>query len=68
MTEPEQRATALGHDMEWDPPAAVTATSRWTCKTCGSAVLDYRGNVYGSAIEKTCDEAKAALERVLVRV
>jgi hypothetical protein len=55
--EPVRRAAALGHQVEWDPPAAMTAGKRWTCTACGAAVLDYCGNVYGSAVERTCQQA-----------
>lgn len=55
---PVEMAERLGHTVENDPPAALTATERWTCKRCGSAVLRAgTGNVYGSAVEETCDEA-----------
>jgi hypothetical protein len=57
-TAPEA-AVAKGHTLEWDPPAAMTAALRWTCSDCESSVIDYRGNVYGSATEKTCEQAKA---------
>lgn len=50
------RAEALGHWVEHDPPAAMTAARRWTCARCGAAVLDYLGNIYGSAVEKMCEE------------
>lgn len=63
---PMQRAEALGHTVKWDPPFASSA-SRWTCTRCQAAVLKNRGHVYGSAIEKTCDQAKADLERVMGR-
>lgn len=48
------KGEADGHDLEWDPPAAMTAARRWTCRTCGNAVIDYCGNVYGSATEQPC--------------
>lgn len=51
---PDQQAAALGHDVEWDPPHALSSVSRWTCKTCGNAVLKAGRNVYGSAVEKPC--------------
>lgn len=51
-------ATDLGHTPVWDPPAAMTAALRWTCP-CSATVLDYRGNVYGSATEKPCAHAAA---------
>jgi hypothetical protein len=51
---PPKQAVDLDHDLEWDPPAAMTAAKRWTCRACGSTVLDYLGNVYGSAAEQAC--------------
>lgn len=42
------------HTLEWDPPAALTAAKRWTCTACGYAVLDYDGNIYGSAVINPC--------------
>jgi hypothetical protein len=53
---PPNVAVQLGHTLEWNPPHALTSARRWTCKTCGAAVLDYHGNVYGSAVENTCEE------------
>jgi len=53
------KATANGHTVEWDPPASLTAARRWTCTRCGDAVLDYNGNVYGGAVDRTCDESVA---------
>ena len=50
------KAQELGHTVEWDPPAALTRARRWTCTCCGATVLDYCGNVYGSAVEMTCQE------------
>lgn len=55
-------ATEKGHTIEWDPPAALTAARRWTCRRCGNAVLDYQGNVYGGALQITCDESIARWE------
>lgn len=56
---PALRAAAIGHVMEWDPPAALTSLSRWTCTRCGEAVL-YRepeaGSEYGSALTEPCKE------------
>jgi hypothetical protein len=48
-------ATARGHAPVWDPPAALTGTSRWTC-LCGRAVLKLRwgGSVYDSAVDEDC--------------
>lgn len=57
-TEPVLRAEALGHIVEWDPPSGLSSASRWTCtnRRCGAAVLEYNGNIYGSAVEKTCEQ------------
>jgi len=52
--EPVVVAEALGHAVEWDPPAALTEARRWTCSRCGDAVLDYRGNIYGGAANRSC--------------
>lgn len=63
MTTPAPaKATDLGHAPVWDPPAAMTAALRWTCP-CGATVLDYRGNVYGSATEQACTRAEAVSAR-----
>lgn len=45
-----------GHILEWDPPAALTATHRWTCADpqCGRAVLIRDNIVYGSATVEVC--------------
>jgi hypothetical protein len=51
-----QRALDLGHDLVWDPPAAITSVWRWTCRRCDRAVLDRAGVVYGSAVEAQCVE------------
>lgn len=48
------RAEALGHAVEWDPPWGMTAARRWTCTRCSATVLDYSGNIYGSAVTSTC--------------
>lgn len=53
-----QAKVKAGHTLEWDPPV-LSSVRRWTCKTCGDAVLDCRGNVYGGATERTCDESLA---------
>ena len=52
------KATGLGHTVEWNPPAAITAARRWTRTACGSAVLDYDGRIYGSATEITCEASQ----------
>lgn len=56
---PEDVADKLkeGHSVESDPPHALSAASRWTCVTCGDAVLKYGSNVYGGATERTCEES-----------
>lgn len=46
-------AVANGHDLHWDPPAAMTAALRWTCP-CGDAAIRYGTNEYGSATERPC--------------
>lgn len=51
---PPAKATSRGHAPQWDPPFA-SAALRWTCP-CGAAVLDYHGNVYGSATTKDCPQ------------
>lgn len=51
-------ATERGHKVEHDPPAGMTAARRWTCVTCGDAVIDYLGNIYGGAIDRTCEESQ----------
>lgn len=48
-----QKATALGHKMEWDPPGLSSAT-RWTCSACGRAALYAGGPLYGTALEIPC--------------
>ncbi len=56
---PVEQAEALGHTVENDPPHGLSAVSRWTCTTCGAAVLVRGGVTYGSAIEKTCEQYAA---------
>lgn len=46
-----------GHDLEDDSPGGISSVQRWTCKRCGSAILRYRGNVYGSALDTACATA-----------
>ena len=48
-----------GHTFESDPPHALTSVSRWTCTTCGDAVLLNGHVVYGSATQRTCAESVA---------
>lgn len=54
---PPERATRLGHVVEWDPPHGLSSVERWTCVQCGSAVLRSNGNVYGSAVDGECVDA-----------
>jgi hypothetical protein len=61
---PVERATTLGHTVEWDPPHALSSVRRWTCTVCSEAVLEREGHVYGEAIEKTCEEAQAVWRRI----
>jgi hypothetical protein len=43
------------HNVEWDPPAALTSVKRWTCRNCGLAVLQAAdGHFYGSALTEEC--------------
>lgn len=58
-TEPAKRATAKGHDVEHDPPFGLTSADRWTCRVCGDAVLIYGHNIYGGALDRTCEESVA---------
>jgi hypothetical protein len=48
----------LGHTVESDPPAALTAVQRWTCTTCGDAILRNGGITYGGATERTCEQSQ----------
>lgn len=59
MTSPVERAQALGHQVEDDAPGGVSRVQRWTCTVCGDAVLSYNGNIYGGAVERTCEESQA---------
>lgn len=62
-TEPLVRARSLGHQVQWDPPVGVfTSGRRWTCTTCGSAVLVVHHNIYGGVVERTCAESLALRE------
>lgn len=58
---PPAAAIINGHDLAWDPPAAMTAARRWTCRRrdCGAAAIRYEANEYGTACEQTCDEVAA---------
>lgn len=62
--EPVRRAAEMGHQVEHDPPAGLTRADRWTCKVCGDAVLIYGSNIYGSAVDMTCDESVAKWKRL----
>lgn len=55
-------ARRFGHTLDWDPPAAITAIRRWTCRDCSSTLLDDRGHLYGDAIEQTCQEAVSGVK------
>lgn len=57
LRKPITVAESLGHTVESDPPAAITAAERWTCTKCGDAVLRYRDVIYGSASAKECTGA-----------
>ena len=59
-----ERARAQGHAVESDPPAGMTAARRWTCTVCGNAVLVYGSNIYGSAVDQTCEESVASWKRL----
>jgi hypothetical protein len=51
-------AVKAGHTFESDAPANVLGSvSRWTCTTCGDAVLDSGRVIYGGATERTCEES-----------
>lgn len=45
-----------GHALETDPPHALSSVMRWTCGTCGDAVLVCGTNVYGNATERDCPQ------------
>lgn len=54
----QSRARERGHDVEPDP-GVMSAASRWTCKTCGRAVL-VRGHViWGAATTENCTTKEA---------
>lgn len=56
LNQPPAVVAHLGHDLEWDPPAAMTSMRRWTCLVCGDAVLARPdGTVYGAGSERPCD-------------
>ena len=51
------KAKADGHDLGDDPPV-FSSVQRYTCKSCGRALLINGFVIYGSAREMTCAEAK----------
>lgn len=54
MSTPPSSPILDTHQLEWDPPAVLTAVDRWTCTGCGEAVLNNRGHVYGGATTTSC--------------
>ena len=44
------------HDLEWDPPHALSNVRRWTCRRCGRAKLVNGDVTYGSATTEPCEE------------
>lgn len=44
------------HDLDDDPPHALSAVSRWTCRRCGNAVLVNGAVTYGAASTEPCAE------------
>lgn len=62
--EPVRRAARYGHSVGWDPPSGLTFARRWTCFTCGAAVLINEHGVWGEAIEKTCEAVLAGWRRM----
>jgi hypothetical protein len=65
MSEAPKAAIDNGHNLVWDPPAALTAARRWTCQDCGATAIRYNDNEYGSAVENICPgtQGDAALRR-----
>lgn len=51
-----EKANTRGHDMEHDPPAALTSMDRYTCKICGKAALGNARIAYGGATEYACQK------------
>jgi hypothetical protein len=50
--EPRRLADEVfGHHAEWDPGT----NERWTCSSCGRAVLRVGCNIYGSAVMVGCE-------------
>lgn len=56
---PERVAAKVqaGHALEVDPPHSLSSVSRWTCRTCGDAVLMSGATVYGGVTERTCEQS-----------
>lgn len=49
-----REAEARGHQLENDPPHALSSMARRTCSVCGRAVLGNARTAYGSALETDC--------------
>jgi hypothetical protein len=58
-TQPPAAAVRNGHTLDWDPPHALSAALRWTCRHCFATALNYRGNEYGDATEVECPGPEA---------
>lgn len=54
MAEPPAKAVANGHQLEWDPPHALSSVDRWTCERCYATALRNGAYEYGSALEEPC--------------
>lgn len=50
-------AAQRGHRVQIDPPAAITATRRWTCPCGRAALLSGSGIAHGSALTENCELA-----------
>jgi hypothetical protein len=48
-----ETALRRGHELDSDP-AMLSSVRRWTCGTCGRAVLCCDTVVYGSALSNDC--------------
>ena len=57
-------AGASGHSFEADPTHGLSAVARITCVNCDDSILNYQGNVYGAATERTCADAQASNRRL----
>lgn len=51
-----RQAAGRGHVLEVDSPHGLSSVRRLTCtkRECGRAILNYRGNIYGSALSEDC--------------